>query len=72
MEYAGKFHVCVQKNSANFSTKLMLVECKTLLAVGGHHCIPFCFGMCVELRAVVMSYHCIGGKPSTFHAAIYQ
>ena len=72
MVYKDMFIVCVKKMKKDVPLHAVKSEAAVLFALNTCEFTPHCFGICLALHSIIMSYVNIDGKPVTFKSLLYK
>ena len=73
MVFKDMFAVCVkQMKKDRVSIQALKSEASILFTLNNGGFTPHCFGVCLDLYAVIMLYICVGGQPISLFSLLYD
>ena len=72
MVFKGMFKVCVKRMSESVSIQAVKAEAAALQKLNAGAFTPHCFGVCVSMKAIIMSYINIDNEPVSLHSLLRE
>lgn len=70
MIFKDSFDVCVKKFESTTAVNAIQAEASILTTLNTGEFTPHCFGVCIQMRAIVMSLITVHGQPLPLHLAL--